>query len=131
MGKFPEAISDLSVSLRNNPYYTDAYFARGNVFRQMGEAEKALQDYTKVIVLEKNNAGAWNNRAIVKGQLGDFSGAIEDLDMAISLKPDMAPAYYLRGVAKFKTGINGCSDLQKALQLNYQKAEKAIQFYCR
>ena len=131
MGKFPEAISDLSVSLRNNPYYTDAYFARGNVFRQMGEAEKAMQDYTKVIVLEKNNAGAWNNRAIVKGQLGDFSGAIEDLDMAISFKPDMAPAYYLRGVAKFKTGINGCSDLQKALQLNYQKAEKAIQFYCR
>jgi len=131
MGNFAAAVSDLSVCLRNNPYYTDAYFARGNLFRQMAETEKALMDYTKVIILEKNHAGAWNNRAIVKGQLGDFSGAIEDLNMAIILQPDMAPAYYLRGVAKFKTGINGCDDLHKALQLNYQNAEKAIQFYCQ
>jgi tetratricopeptide (TPR) repeat protein len=96
----------------------------------MGNTDNAIKDFSTVIRLDRKNAGAWNNRAIIKGQQGNFCGAIIDLDTAIQLQNDLAPAYYLRGVAKFKIGLNGCDDLHKAVSLNYTNAEKALQFYC-
>jgi Flp pilus assembly protein TadD len=66
---------------------------RGTVFAQLGKGELALDDYTKVIGLNPNHAGAYNNRGILYATSGNFGLAVSDYTMAIELKPDYAKAH--------------------------------------
>jgi protein O-mannosyl-transferase len=131
LGHYPRALEDFSKAIMLNPAYIDAYFGRGNVYRITGDNQKALADYSLVLMMNPSYFGAWQDRAIVKGNLNDYKGAIDDLDRAILLQPGFGASYYLRGIAKFEVQVNGCDDLRKALQLNYQPAQKALDFYCR
>jgi hypothetical protein len=131
LGHYPRALDDFSKAINLNPAYIDAYFGRGNVYRITGDNQKALTDYSLVLMMNRNYFGAWQDRAIVKGNLNDYKGAIDDLDHAILLDPGFGASYYLRGIAKFEVQVNGCDDLRKALQLNYQPAQKALDYYCR
>ena len=53
----------------------------------------AVEDYTKAIELNPNDAQAHNNRGAAYGEKDDFGRAIEDYTKAIELKPDFAEAY--------------------------------------
>jgi tetratricopeptide (TPR) repeat protein len=128
---YSQSLDDFSQAITLNPAYIDAYFGRGNVYRVTGEYRKALGEYSLVLMMNRNYFGAWQDRAIVKGNLNDYKGAIDDLDRAIALDPNFGASYYLRGIAKFETQMNGCEDLRKALSLNYQPAQKALEYYCR
>jgi tetratricopeptide (TPR) repeat protein len=131
LGNYSGALDDFSHAITLNPAYTDAWFGRGNVYRITGEYQLALKEYTLVLMMNRNYFGAWQDRAIVKGNLNDYKGAIEDLGQAVALDPEFGASYYLRGVAKFELKMNGCEDLRKALELNYQPAQKALDYYCR
>jgi len=128
---YSQSLDDFSHAIKLNPAYIDAYFGRGNIYRVTGEYQKALNEYSLVRRMNRNYFGAWQDRAIVKGNLNDYKGAIDDLDRAIALDPNFGASYYLRGIAKFETQVNGCEDLRKALSLNYQPAQKALEYYCR
>jgi len=128
---YSQSLDDFSHAITLNPAYIDAYFGRGNVYRVTGEYQKALNEYSLVLMMNRNYFGAWQDRAIVKGNLNDYKGAIYDLDRAIALDPNFGASYYLRGIAKFETKVNGCGDLRKAVSLNYQPAQKALDYYCR
>ena len=128
---YPEALKGFSRAIALNPAFIDACFGRANVFRLTGENQKALEEYSQVLVMNRNYFGAWQDRAIVKGNLNDYKGAITDLDKAIALDPGFGASFYLRGIAKFEIRENGCDDLRKALSLDYQPAQKALEYYCR
>jgi len=60
-------------------------------------------------------------------------GALKDFDKAISLQPNNGEYYYNRGLANYylKDLYNSCYDWQKAKELGFQDAEKALSLYCR
>lgn len=61
----------------------------------------ALEDYDKLIELEKNNAIFYNNRGNLKDELQEPSQALLDYNQAITLKPDYKNAYYNRAIAYY------------------------------
>jgi tetratricopeptide (TPR) repeat protein len=97
-----QAIQKLSMSIRLNPQYASAYYARAYIYHQLQEFQLALADYAQAISLNPKLADAYNSRAILKStKLNDFQGALADYTQAILVNPSYANAYYNRGVLKY------------------------------
>ena len=95
-----------------------AYDNRGIAYGQIGQYQRAIGDFNKVIDLYHYYEG-YNNRGFAYANLGQYQNAIEDYNEAIRLKPDYAKAYQNRGFAYLNQRNDelGCRDLQKACEL--------------
>ncbi|MCK9392447.1 MAG: tetratricopeptide repeat protein [Syntrophales bacterium] len=66
-GKFTdpgEAVEYLNEAIRQKPDYVDAYNTRGFTYRNLGQNQRAIQDYDTAIGLKPDCADAYNNRGI-------------------------------------------------------------------
>src|SRR5262249_21231244 len=63
---------------------------RAKMYKAVGQLEKAVPDYSKVIELEPDNSAAWRNRAKTYRDLRQYEKAINDYSKAIALD-SMAP----------------------------------------
>lgn len=123
------------------PYDTDSYNNRGCIKNNMGNYKGALEDFNKAIdilykneiirkertsngayktiVLNKNAANIFNNRAFTLKSLGHYNDALNDIGIAIEYYPDFhyfetrGEIYYAMG--KYNEAI---SDFAQALNLN-------------
>ena len=70
--------------------------------------------------------------AFVNEKLGEKEEAISNYNRAISFNNSFGRAYYRRALVKIQLGNleNGCLDLNRAVELGYKQAEKAITKYC-
>jgi tetratricopeptide (TPR) repeat protein len=78
------------------------YFYRGGAYYFKADAtglDHAIADFTEVIKLKPDLAGAYSNRGMAYNDKGQHDRAIADFNEAIRLKPDDAAAYANRGVA--------------------------------
>ena len=64
---------------------------------QIGDYNRALEDYDRVALYSPNNVLVYYNRAGVHAQLGEIEEAVKDYTSAIELYPDFANAYIYRG----------------------------------
>ena len=64
---------------------------------QVGEYEKAVEDYSQALQVDPNNSYAYYNRGITQDRSGDYEGAIEDFSQAIRLDPANADFFHNRG----------------------------------
>ena len=130
-GEFQMAIRDFDEAIRINPNLAAAYILRGmaltasvshvtgmddnftnvtTLARQAVTEEQvhvlnlAIADFTLVIRLEPNYAGAYNNRGLAHRDGGNLDLAIADFNQAIRLDPNYASAYSNRGIAHFDRG---------------------------
>jgi tetratricopeptide (TPR) repeat protein len=69
---------------------------RGSEMMKRGDADAAIEDYTKSIEIFPT-AVAHLNRASARRQKGDREGALDDFKRAIELNPRDATSYYARG----------------------------------
>ena len=76
------------------------YFNRAILRSQIGDYNRALEDYDKVALYSPNNVLVYYNRASVYAQLGQIEKAVADYTSAIELYPDFANAYTYRGRLK-------------------------------
>ena len=58
------------------------YYNRGNAYRNNGEYDKAITDYTEAIRLDPKYATAYNNRGIAYRHRGDTQKAQADFAQA-------------------------------------------------
>lgn len=82
-----------------------AYTNRGNAFRELGQSERALEDFNMAIRLEPREYLAYNNRGTLFMERGDYEKAIEDYTAAISLKENFASALNNRGYVFQQIGM--------------------------
>ncbi|WP_163460233.1 tetratricopeptide repeat protein, partial [Escherichia coli] len=66
----------------------------------MEDATGAIEDYTKAIELNPNNANIYYNRGVEKEKLKDFQGALADYNKALVLNPRNTAVYFNRGVVR-------------------------------
>ena len=104
----------------------------GNTKLNLEDYYGAIEDYSKAIELDPDDADAYYNRGVAKKKLKDYYGAINDYSKAIELKPDYADAYVNRGISKEDLGdLNGaCADWKKAASLGHQNSAQWVRDQC-
>jgi tetratricopeptide (TPR) repeat protein len=76
------------------PNSSNAYWYRGNVYREYKQHDLAIKDYTKAIELNPKYDKAYFNRGTSLAALERNEEALPDYDKSIELNPDYTPAYY-------------------------------------
>jgi TolB-like protein/Tfp pilus assembly protein PilF len=89
-------LADIALSFDDQ--LADAYYIRGECYRQIGDREKAIKEYDKAIKLNPNDSWSYNGKAHL--YLNDeFVEWIENLEKAVSLNHDNGLPDLLRNLS--------------------------------
>ena len=69
----------------------EAHYDRGVIYRQNGDCERAIAEYTKAIELKPNHAEAYRSRGTAYYLKGDYNRAIDEYTKAIALAGRIMP----------------------------------------
>jgi serine/threonine protein kinase/Flp pilus assembly protein TadD len=91
---------------------------RGNVYRTLGELDKAIADFSEVLTRKSDLVEAWRFRGDCYLQKGQWDKAIADFSEAIRLRPDWW-FWHERGYAylMLQDYARSVADLSKAIEL--------------
>jgi lipoprotein NlpI len=97
---------------------------RGIAYKNKGDNEHAVADFSAALDLNPNDDKALNNRGALYMNEGDYDRAIADYDRAIALVPDYAIAIKNRGSAYISKGMyeRAMPDYDKLVQINPRNA---------
>ena len=85
-----QAWKDLELAEQFNPRESRVYLTRGNFYRDLGEPQKAIEQYSKAIEInDRFMVWAYNNRGRVFGSLGDFEQALNDLNKSAVIQSQL------------------------------------------
>lgn len=110
--------------IQKYPEYALAYTHRGDARRKMGDLT-AVDDFTRAIALDPQNAAAYNNRGLMEAAMKNYDAALQDFHQAITLQPNLAAAYNNRGMIRnvLADYPGAIADLNAALTLQPDLAE--------
>jgi tetratricopeptide (TPR) repeat protein len=74
-----------------------ALVSRGNAYKDKGDVDHAISDYSEAIRLNPKYALAFNNRGNAYRAKGELDRAISDYNEALRLDPEYGLAFYNRG----------------------------------
>jgi tetratricopeptide (TPR) repeat protein len=89
-------------SKASNPKNARDYNARGAIYMQKRDYDKAIADCDQAIRLDPQLAAAYNNRGLAYMQKRDYDKAIADFDQAIQLDPKDARVHINCGTANMQ-----------------------------
>ena len=106
----------LEANNEKDPY---SLLARGLLHSRLGDDRRAVDDFSRVIELEPDNAEALENRPTARDALGEHRLAGEDYDAVIRLEPDNAVDLYSRGACRAQLGdlAGAQADFDRAIAL--------------
>ena len=64
---------------------TSAYLNRGTAYAELGQKERAIEEYSRAIELDPKKTKAYLNRGVAYAELGQMERAIEEYSRAIEL----------------------------------------------
>ncbi|MCK4663253.1 MAG: tetratricopeptide repeat protein [Bacteroidales bacterium] len=90
----------------------------GNVYKKLGETEKAIQTLKKVIILDENLIGPYINLGLIYTEIDSLDNAIEYFDKALNISPDEPLLFSNRGFTYYKMGNYklALKDINKSLK---------------
>lgn len=90
--------------IRVNDKNGEAYFNRACLYELKGDTQKAVEDYSKAIAIDKGMKDALYNRALLFSKGKKYEEALKDLSEVIKLDPSALDALCNRGSIHFQTG---------------------------
>ena len=104
------------------------HYNRGLLRAQVGDDNRAIEDFDFVLEMEPDNMMAAFNRGLLRAQTGDYRGAISDYSKVIEEYPNFATGYYYRAEARRKMGdIQGAEqDELKLMQMEIDRRNGAL-----
>jgi len=75
-----------------------ALLNRGVAYKNSGNMEMAIIDYTSALEMAPDDALLYSNRANAYRELGKTAEALQDINRAIELNSDNPAAFYVRGL---------------------------------
>ena len=111
--------------LELNPEDSGCLAARGEAFRRLGLAERAISDYSQAITLEPGNRQYQCARGDELYSQGKYEAAIQDYTSVLAAKPDLSGELYSqRGQAhlRLRNYREAVSDLAKAIELGRENS---------
>ena len=133
MGKFEDAVQTFDKSISFKPDYVFALQGRASAKTLNGDYQGAIEDYSLVLDQNPLFLSALKGRGVAKGLLKRYDDAVGDFSSVIDLQPSDGMAYYYRGLAYISLNqpFKGCTDFDKAYQLNVKQAYFDIKEFCR
>lgn len=96
------ADSTYSELLSHHPQYVAGYITRGQFNIMRGDTLAARADIDKAILLDKNMAGAYELRALLRVECDkDYQGALLDMNEAVKLQPKNTGFYMNRAMVRY------------------------------
>jgi tetratricopeptide (TPR) repeat protein len=126
---FQQAIDCFEKAIGIDPNMSQSYFARGLLYANSGDNNKAFADFSKAIELDENFVEAYSNRANMYLKLREFQQAVSDCTKAIELMSGdgekSCEPYYNRGIAYANMGEaeKALDDYIKVIELAPENAE--------
>jgi tetratricopeptide (TPR) repeat protein len=111
-----KAIEFLTKVIAIDPKYTQAYFDRSSVYKDLNNYPKAIADYNQLIAIEPQSARIYRARGQAYKDISNYPKAIADYKKAIEIEPKGVWQYL--DLAKFYIDLK---DYQSAI-LTYNKA---------
>ncbi len=130
MGRSDGAVADLDSALAMAPHLAAAHFLQGELLADAGHHEQAIRAYDQAERWGYDAPLVWMDRAISEGWLGRYASAVRDLDKVVQQRGSWSEAYFLRGLAKARSGQDGCPDLRRAVELGHRTAAQALTDLC-
>ncbi len=90
------------------------------------EYKKIIEDYTKALSINKENADTYNKRGLIEKGLKQYQEALQDFDNAVKFDKDNNKEYYFnRGEIKIflGQGKESISDFDKAIEIDPKYAQ--------
>jgi tetratricopeptide (TPR) repeat protein len=134
LGFYNEALADYAeaIALGDGSRIIIYYADRGTLYTDLGEYEKALEDYNYIIELAPNDGGLYYLRGRVFDRMADYEKALLDYDQAIAIgRSKSLPIYYTaRGGMYTEMGLfeEAMENLSYAIELS---PETAIYYFNR
>ncbi len=123
-GRYQEAIKRYSRAIDsgklNKLNLSIAYNNRGNAYAELGEHERALEDFNSSLKARPGFVEAIYNRGITHFQLGNYEKSVEDFGLVILVNAGFASAYFNRSfplaeLGRYKEAI---ADVRQAINLS-------------
>lgn len=115
VGSYNEAVDAYTKILDKDKKSLIAYSKRANCYRILGDFEKSLEDYNKLIKLEPNNYNHYFGKFYLMSENKDEAGALEVLVKAEAITPNskedeynIAKLHFYKG--DFETAISELSE---------------------
>jgi tetratricopeptide (TPR) repeat protein len=94
--------------------YKEYLMCRASAYRELGQQQKAIDDYSNIIQLCPDDPVAYGERGLILADMKEDKKAVDDLDKAISLKSEDYRYYYSSGVlhghfGQYKIDADNCS----------------------
>ena len=104
---YGKAIQEYTEAIQHSSHdhITAAYYKkRGDVYREKGELDKAIDDYTEAIRLRPDYEWDHDKRGDAYREKGEYDKAIADYTTLLQRYTERAPVYHKRGLAYEKKG---------------------------
>jgi tetratricopeptide (TPR) repeat protein len=118
-----EAKKELQQELAINPNNAGAEYILGELARQAGDLDSAIQHFSKATKLDATFADAYLGLGTSLLTEKNYSAAIPPLEMAVKLQPENPAGHYSLATAYVRTGRK--DDAQREFALHQQTAERA------
>jgi tetratricopeptide (TPR) repeat protein len=117
------AAADLEQAIKLDPNLPEAHTALGNLYRERGDLNRAVNEFTLAINLA-STVDAYDQRGHLYESLGEHQKALEDYNRAISELPEFPHLYRARAVTRQNLGdeAGAKEDRQKADLLEHSAA---------
>lgn len=127
----PLALDYYNNALRINPANEEVKYARAKLLQDLGKADEAIQEYEKILSVNKNCENClYNTGAIYLDVKKDPKKALEYFTKAIAVNPSYIEAYFARGFtyASLKDKANARADYNTCIKLqpNYGPAIQGL-----
>jgi lipoprotein NlpI len=122
---YESALADLHAAIRVNPYFTPAYFLRGQIFAGKKQFAAAIEDFNSVIAQDASVANVFHQRALAFQENRDYRQALQDFDKALSLEPRNALIMRDRAIAHRDAGHydQAVDDYEAAMRLGFSAVD--------
>ncbi len=126
---FNMAIADYSQALElgglNEHNTVVSYYWRGYAFAEIGDDNRAFEDFSQAIAIDPQYATAYNDRGNVLYRREAYQNAISDYSQALAIDPQYAIAYRNRGLAYSYLDDNqkAITDYNQAIAIDPQYAD--------
>ena len=107
-----------------------AYSAKGCIYLELEQYEKALTEFTKAVELDNTKADYIFNKAVAESYLKKNKEAVEDFTATLKLNDQYVDAYLYRGIVYADMGMKteAGRDFDKVLLLDpeNERAKKEV-----
>jgi protein O-mannosyl-transferase len=109
---------------KTSPRLTHAYNNRGNAFFELGQFDRAIEDFNKEIVLNPSYGKTYYNRGVAYLKVGLFDNAIASFNKALEIDPTNTDTYVNRGISYAGIGQQdrAFEDFNKGIGFNLNHA---------